>query len=71
MRCLPGALGDVCRREWAPAEGDVTVPPQTPQLMLQNFFWSIDLKTRRDQKHLVLGENAEVIGVLLAVLLYF
>lgn len=70
MQCLPGVLGEVCRWEWAPAGRDVTVPPKTLQLILQNFFWSFALKTKGDQKHLALGQNAEVIVLLLAVLLY-
>lgn len=67
MWCLPGVLGEVCWREWAP-DRDVTVPPKTPQLILQKFFWSFALKTKGDQKHLALGQNAEVIVLLLAVL---
>lgn len=50
--------------------GDVRMPPTTLQLVVQNFFWSFDLKTEEDQALLALGQNAEVI-VLLAVLLFY
>lgn len=70
VRCLPGVLGDVCRWEWAPTDRDVTGPPKSLQLILQHFSWSFALKTKGDQKHLALCQNAEIIVLLLAVLLY-
>lgn len=69
--CLPGILGEVCRWEWTPTDRGETVPPKILQLILQNLFWSFALKTTGDQKCLALGQNAEVIVLLLAVRLYF
>lgn len=42
----------------------------TLQLIVQSVFWSFALKAEGDQKHLALGQNAEI-TVLLAVLLFY
>lgn len=71
VRCLSGVLWEVCLWEWAPTDGDVTVCHKILHLLLQNFSWSFAITINRSQKHLALGQNAEIIILLLAVLLYF
>lgn len=69
--CLLGVLREVCLWERAPTDGDGTMCHKFLHLLLQNFSWSFARKTNRNQKHLMLGQNAEIIILLLAVLLYF